>query len=96
MTDGRRERIGLLWVGDDYLLLDHVPLLTASLGQGLPDFLAHAHVLLTQALELARVPVISTLPLHQAFVPFPARVARLGREVVCLNLAPVVTARAGG
>lgn len=72
------------------LLLDNVPLLATALGQRLPDLLAHAHVLLAQALKLPSIPVIGTLALHKTFVPFPARVARLRGEVVGLNLAPVL------
>lgn len=66
------------------------------MGQRRPDLLAHAHVLLAHALDLARVPVVGALALHQALVPLPASIARLGGEVVCLDLAPVLAGGSSG
>lgn len=77
-------------VDKTYLHLDDVPLLTTPRGKRLPDLLAHRHVLLAQPLELPVVEFVLTATLHQALVPLPARVARLGWEGITLDLVPVL------
>jgi len=72
-----------------HLLLNDAPLLAGARRQPAPDLAAHAHVLLGQALELAAVPVVGALALHEALVALAARVGRLGRKVRVLDLAPV-------
>lgn len=64
------------------------------MGQWLPDLLAHRHVLLAQALQLAVVEVVLAPALHEPLVPFPARIARLGGESLPLDLVPVFARRA--
>jgi hypothetical protein len=59
------------------------------LGKRSPNFFAHAHILLAQALKLPVVEVILTSTLHQPLVPFPARIACLARESLALDLVPV-------
>jgi hypothetical protein len=74
-----------------YLLLNDIPLLAAALCQGLPYLFSHGHVFLAEALEFASIPVIGSLALHQTLVALPAGISSLAREVVGLNLAPVLT-----
>ena len=83
----------LLWLarvgGRPYHGLHDVPLLSGSLGQGLPDLLTQAHVFLGHLLELSLVPVIGALALHQPLVSLATGVGRLVGEIVALDLSPI-------
>lgn len=78
-----------------YPLLDDVPFLATLDCEWLPDLLAHAHILLGDLFKLPYVPVVSTLALHQAFVPLATCIGCLVGEVGASNLCPIESLLSG-
>lgn len=82
--------------GTTNLLLDNIPLLARDARQTAPDLPPHAHVILSQVLQLQAIPVVSVPPLHEPLMAFPARVRGLGGEVGLLDGCPIHALCAGG
>ena len=67
-----------------------MPLLAASIGQRLPDLLAHAHVFLAETFKLEAVKIGLASTLHQPLMTLSASIARFVWEGLALDLVPVL------
>ena len=83
--------LGILEDGDiRYLCFYGLPFLAYSISENLPHLLAQIIVSFSKGFHLDAFPVFGVVTLlHEAFVPFPARIGGLIREVLGGNWLPV-------
>lgn len=73
-----------------YLSLNNGPFVASALSERTPDLTAHGHVLLSQSLELERIPVLRVAAVHEPLMALAARVGSFGGEIRVLDLSPVL------